>query len=281
MSRGRTRLLGGAVSYVVVGLAVIFALFPFYWTLSTAFKNPVEAYHSPPIWIPSSPQGIVENAVYTIDAGSLVALQNSLIVATSGTAAAILIGALAGYSLARFRPGGNFLPFWILSQRMLPPIAFIIPIFLVFQPLALINTYQGLILTYTAFTLPYAVWMMRGFFSDIPIELEESAMVDGCTRMSAFRRIIFPLAAPGLVATAIFLFILNWNEFLFALVLMRSKTTFTLPVSQYIFYFGPTSGFYWGPASLQALMAVVPVLALSVYIQKYLVRGLTFGAVKG
>ncbi len=269
------------LSYIIVAIAIIFALFPVFWTFITAFKNPVEVYHNPPIWIPSSLAQLVDNVIYTVDAGSLTVLRNSLVVTIPSTLLATLIGALTGYSLARFRTGGNFLPFWILSQRMLPPIAFIIPIFLVFQPLGLINTFQGLILTYTAFTLPYAVWMMRGFIADIPLELEESAMVDGCGRMRAFAKIILPLAVPGLVATAIFVFILNWNEFLFALVLMRSKENFTIPVGQYVFYFGPTSGFYWGPASVQALMAIIPVLVLSIYIQKYLVRGLTFGAVKG
>lgn len=281
MSKRRDSAVIKILSYLIVAIAIIFALFPVFWTFGTAFKNPVEVYHSPPIWIPSSLGQMVDNVIYTVGAGSLTVLRNSLIVTIPSTLLATLIGALTGYSLVRFRTGGNFLPFWILSQRMLPPIAFIIPIFLVFQPLGLINTYQGLILTYTAFTLPYAVWMMRGFIADIPLELEESAMVDGCGRMRAFVKIILPLVVPGLVATAIFVFVLNWNEFLFALVLMRSKANFTIPVGQYVFYWGPTSGFYWGPASIQALMAIIPVLALSIYIQKYLVRGLTFGAVKG
>jgi multiple sugar transport system permease protein len=204
-----------------------------------------------------------------------------MIVTISSTIAVTFIGALAGYAISRFKPGGNALPFWILSQRMLPPIAFLIPIFLIFSTLNLVNTYQGLAYAYTAFNLPYAVWMMRTFFDDLPVEMEESAEVDGCGKLGAFVRMALPLAAPGMVATVIFVFIMAWNEFLFALMLMRSLNMFTLPVTEYIFYYGPAEGMEYNIASLQALLAILPVLALSVYVQKYLVRGLTFGAVKG
>ena len=213
--------------------------------------------------------------------GVLHNFQSSLIVSISSTFVVVFIGALAGYAIARFKAGGNFVPFWVLSQRMLPPIAFVLPIFLIYSTLGLVNTYPGLAYAYAAFNLPYAVWMMRTFFEDLPAEIEEAAEVDGCGRLGAFARIAVPLAAPGIVATVIFTYILAWNEFLFALVLMRSVNMFTVPVTEYIFYYGATSGARYNEASLQALLAILPVLALSIYIQKYLVRGLTFGAVKG
>lgn len=213
--------------------------------------------------------------------GEIKVQRNSLIVAVSSTILVLIIGSLAGYGFARFKPGGNFLPFWVLSMRMLPPIAFVIPIFLIFKPFQLINTFQGLAIAYTAFNLPYAVWMMKGFFEEIPIELEESALVDGCTRITVFLRIALPLAAAGIIATGIFCFILSWNEFMLALVLMRTKETFTIPVGEYVFYYGPTSGMKWGAASATAILALIPIFVMSVVIQKYLVRGLTFGAIKG
>lgn len=263
----------------MITVALFFALFPIYWTLKTAFQSSIDVFHIPPLWLPSN-YGVA-NLMDFIKKGGFGTIKNSLIVATVSTLIVSLVGSMAGYSLSRFKIGGNFLPFWILSQRMLPPIVFIIPIFLIFKNLHLVNTYAGLILAYTAFNLPYAVWMMRGFFDELPLEIEEAAMIDGCSRLGRFWRIAFPLATPGVVATFVFCFILAWNEFLFALILMRSRSMFTLPVTEYSFYFGGGSGFMFGPASMQAMIAIVPVIILSIYIQKYLVRGLTFGAVKG
>lgn len=267
------------IAYVIIVLALFCALFPIYWTLKTAFQNTIDVYHIPPLWLPSN-NGI-SNFMDFVKKGGFGSIRNSIIVSSISTLIVVFVGSLTGYSFSRFKTGGNFLPFWILSQRMLPPIIFIIPLFLIFKTLELVNTYQGLILAYTAFNLPYAVWMMRGFFDELPLEIEEAAMIDGCSRIGRFWRIAFPLATPGIVATFIFCFILAWNEFLFALILMRSRGMFTLPVTEYSFYFGGGSGFMFGPASMQAMIAIVPIIILSVYIQKYLVRGLTFGAVKG
>jgi len=267
--------------YIVILFAVFYAIFPIYWTVNTAFKGRVELYKYPPSFIPENPAGIITNFNHVLVSGTLRAVLNSLIVVPTATIIGLLIGTLAAYALARFKVGGNFLPFWIFTQRMLPPIVFIIPLFMIFQPLNLINTYQGIILIYAAFSLPYVVWMMRGFFEEVPIEIEEAALIDGCSRLRVFISITLPLAAPGLIATFLFTFLLNWNEFLFALVLLRSKEVFTIPVGQYVFFWGPTSGILWGPACVQALIAIAPIIAMSFYIQKYMIRGLTFGAVKG
>lgn len=258
---------------------MLWTVFPLYWVIKTAFTDQTAVFQAPPLWWPNT-NGIVAFG-QLIATGVVYSFQSSFIVSISSTIAVTFIGALAGYAISRFKAGGSFVPLWILSQRMLPPIAFILPIFLMFSTLGLVNTYPGLAFAYTAFNIPYAVWMMKTFFDDLPVEVEESAEVDGCGRLGAFARIALPLAAPGLVATVIFTYILAWNEFLFALVLMRSLHMFTLPVTEYIFYYGPTSGVRYNVASMQALFAILPVLALSLYIQKYLVRGLTFGAVKG
>jgi multiple sugar transport system permease protein len=268
-----------AVIIIVIISALIWVLFPIYWLIVTAFKDQVAVYHAPPIWWPTT-NGI-ENFLEMIKRGAIYSFRSSLIVSSLSTVAVCFIGALAGYAFARFKVGGNFLPFWVLSQRMLPPIVFIIPLFMIFSSLNLINTYHGLALAYTGFNLPYAVWMMRGFFEEIPKEIEESALIDGCGRWRTFIKIALPLAAPGMVATVIFTYILAWNEFLFAVIMMRSIKTFTLPVTQWVFYYGAGTGIKFHLASMQALTAIIPVLILSIYIQKYLIRGLTFGAVKG
>ncbi|MEM2922169.1 MAG: carbohydrate ABC transporter permease [Candidatus Bathyarchaeia archaeon] len=267
------------VVYILIAVALFLTLFPIYWTFKTAFQNSIDAFHIPPLLLPSA--NGVRNFMDFVQKGGLGTIRNSLIVGISSTIIIAIIGPMAGYSFSRFKVGGNFLPFWILSQRMLPPIAFVIPIFLIFQSLNLVNTYPGLTLAYIAFNLPYAVWMMRGIFDELPVEIEEAAMIDGCSNFQRYWKIALPLARPGIAATFIFCFILAWNEFLFALILMRSRNMFTLPVTEYSFYFGGGSGFMFGPASMQAIIAIVPVIILSIYIQKHLVRGLTFGAVKG
>ncbi|MDQ3248304.1 MAG: carbohydrate ABC transporter permease, partial [Chloroflexota bacterium] len=180
------------------------------------------------------------------------------------------------YSLARFNTGGQNFAFWILSQRFLPPIAVIFPIFLLFRTVRLIDTYTGLILLYATFNLPFAVWMMRSYFHEVPIEIEESALVDGASRWRVLWSMTLPLSIPGLIATAVFTFIFSWNEFLFALVLTRTNVT-TLPVAMTAF-FGPEAAF-WGQAGAMALIATLPVVILMLLTQRYLVRGLTLGAV--
>jgi multiple sugar transport system permease protein len=206
---------------------------------------------------------------------------NSVIVVTSSTAVALVFGSLAGYSLARFPMSPRFrenISFWILSTRMIPPIVTIIPIFLIFKNLHLLNTYLGLGIVYTGFALPFAVWMMRAFIQEVPVDLEEAALVDGDTRLSAFFRIVLPLAAPGLAATAVFSVIVLWNEFLFALILTTTAKTITLPVgiaglvSQY--------ELLWGEMGAAGTVAIIPILIFSLSVQRYLVRGLTLGAIK-
>ena len=182
------------------------------------------------------------------------------------------------YSLARFNTGGQHLSFWVLSQRFLPPIAIILPLFLNYRMLRLQDTHLGLIIAYTVFTLPVTVWMMFAYFRQMPRSLEEAALVDGCTRWRAFWRIAVPLAAPGIVAAAVFAFIACWTEFFFALIL-TSKTAFTLPTVFRAFL--GFQGAQYGEASALAIVSLVPSIILGVLAQRNLVRGLTLGAVRG
>ena len=269
------RRLSMSWRYVIAILAVIFFLFPIIWIFLTAFKTGDEFLHSPPVWIPHSPT--LRSFAHVIKTGGLRSLMNSLIISISTTGLSLLVGSLAGYGLARYKVGGDNLPFFILSQRFMPPVAVIFPFLLVFKALKWVDTYQALIIIYLTFNLPYAVWMMRGFFQEIPTVIEESALVDGCTPFGAYWRIALPLAKPGLVATGVFCFIFSWSEFFFAVTLTRS-TAVTLSVHLANF-FGKMM-VMWGEVGALSVMAMVPLFFVSFVVQRYLVRGLTLGAVK-
>ena len=190
----------------------------------------------------------------------------------------MLLGTICAYSLARYKTGGDHLSNWIISQRMVPPIAVVFPIFLLYVYLGWVDTYIGIILLYTAFNLPYVIWMMRGYIQDIPKSLEESALIDGCTRWQVIWKVVFPMCRAGLFATAIFTFVFAWNEFLFALVLTRTEvTTYTVQVTH---YFGGQSNF-WTKIAAMSVLGTLPVFIAVVFMQRYLVRGISLGAVKG
>jgi multiple sugar transport system permease protein len=264
-----------AVRYVVAIVALAFFLFPILWIIMTAFKTPNEFLRTPPVWIPRTPSLVYfEHVAQT---GGFKALLNSFIISASATLLALLIGSFAAYGLARYKVGGDNLPFFILSQRFMPPVAVIFPFLLFFKTLRWIDTYQALIIVYLTFNLPYAVWMMRGFFLEIPVEIEESALVDGCSPFGAFWRISLPLVTPGLVATGVFCFIFAWAEFFFAVTLTRSDA---VTLSVYVVNFFGKMMVQWGEVGATSLIAIMPLFILSVLVQRYLVRGLTLGAVK-
>jgi multiple sugar transport system permease protein len=206
------------------------------------------------------------------------ALLASAIVTIVSTALAIVFGSAAAYGLARYRfTGSRDLAFFILSTRMAPPIAFVLPMFLVFKALNLLDTYFVLIIVYTGMNLSFVVWLLRGFFEEIPAELEESALLDGYGRLRVFWKIALPLAKPGIIAAAIFSAIFAWNEFLFAAILTADNVR-TLPVA--ITGFSTSMGIRWGAFMATATVGVIPIFILTVLLQRHLVRGLTFGAVK-
>ena len=266
---------------ILIALALIATLAPIYWLITISFKREVDQFAVPPKWFSFSPT--LEHYIDAFVTRSFGAyLMNSFIVASCSTLCALVLGTLAGYSLARFRLPRNLdrrLALWILSTRMFPAIVTVVPLFLMMRDLRLVNTRLSLVIVYTGFNLPFVVWMMRGFFAEIPRDLEEAAMVDGDSRLGALWRVVVPLVTPGLAATAVFCLIVSWNEFLFALVLTQTDEAMTLPVgiagrvTQY--------GIKWGAMSAAAVVAMIPILAFAMSVQKYLVRGLSLGAVKG
>ena len=262
--------------YLGAGLLTGFFLFPVYWLFIISFKTPDEIFHFPPVWYPKSLQ--LANYWVLFKDGDAITVWNSFVLAGVSTVIAMILGTLAAYSLARFRTGGENLALWIISQRMMPPIAIVFPVFLLYVYLHWVDSYIGLILLYTAFSLPYVIWMMRGYIEDIPIELEESALVDGLTRWQTFWKVVFPMARSGLFATAVFTFIFSWNEFLFALVLTRTEVvTYTVQVTH---YFGGQSNF-WAKIAAMSVLGTVPVFITIAMLQRFLVRGISMGAVKG
>jgi multiple sugar transport system permease protein len=276
----RSRLARLLVYVTLIG-AVVAALAPVYWMLTISLKTEVDQFASPPRWLSFSPTlAHYADAFLSRSFGQYLA--TSAVVAVLSTIGSVTLGTFAAYALARFRWPAKLdrrLSLWILSTRMFPPIVSAVPLFLMMRDLRLLNTMAALIIVYTAFNLPFVVWMMRGFFQELPRELEEAAMVDGDSRLGALRRIILPLVVPGLAATAVFCLIMSWNEFLLALVLTQTDAAMTLPVG----IAGRVTQYEikWGVMSAAGVVAMLPILIFAMAVQRYLVRGLSLGAVKG
>ena len=265
-----------AMRYATAILLTIFFVFPVYWLFIISFKTPDEIFAFPPVWYPKSIQ--FANYAVLFKDGDAETVWNSLVLAGVSTVIAMVLGTICAYSLVRFKTGGENLAVWIISQRMMPPIAIVFPIFLLYVFFGWVDSYQGLIILYTAFSLPYVIWMMRGYIEDLPLELEESALVDGCTRWEVLWKVVFPMVRSGLFATAVFTFVFAWNDFLFALVLTRTEVvTYTVQVTH---YFGGQSNF-WAKIAAMSVLGTIPVFFAVATLQRYLVRGISMGAVKG
>jgi multiple sugar transport system permease protein len=273
--RDRRRITLSARYAGAVALTAFF-LFPIYWLFMISFKTADEIYAYPPVWWPAGLQ--LGNYLVLFKDGDARTVWNSLVVASLSTVAAMFLGTICAYSLARYRTGGDHLANWIISQRMVPPIAVVFPIFLLYVWFRWVDTYFGLILLYTAFNLPYVIWMMRGYILDIPIALEQAALVDGYTRWQVLWKVVFPMCRAGLFATAVFTFVFAWNDFIFALVLTRTEVaTYTVQVTH---YFGGQSNF-WAKISAMSVLGTLPIFIVVGFMQRYLVRGISLGAVKG
>jgi multiple sugar transport system permease protein len=276
MTRQSRRRLRLGMRYAAAAVLAIIFLFPIYWLFMISFKTPAEIFAYPPVWWPANFQ--FANYAVLFKDGDVIVVGNSLVIAGISTLLSMVLGTMAAYSLVRFHTGGENLAVWIISQRMMPPIAIVFPVFLIFVWFGLVDTYTGLILLYTAFNLPYVIWMMRGYISEVPIELEESARVDGCTRFGVLLKVVFPMVRTGLFATAVFTFVFAWNEFLFALVLTRTEVV-TYPV-QVTHYFGGQSNF-WAKIAALSVLGTLPIFIAVTGLQRFLVRGISMGAVKG
>lgn len=275
MIAGRKRVFDVLV-WVGIGIVFLVVLFPPFMLFLTSIKTNVDALKYPPVWIFRPVASNYREIFRLIPFGHY--LFNSLIVALVSTFIALSVGSLAAYGLARFRfKRSKDLSFWILSIRMTPPVAAAIPIFIIMRTLHLLDTYLALILAYCTFNIPFSVWLLRGFFQEIPREIEESAMVDGCSPFAAFWKISIPLIAPGIAATGIFTFIFSWNEFLFALILTGSRAQ-TVPVA--LTGFIRETGIMWSHMAAAGVLAMVPMVVFTALVQKNLVKGLTMGAIK-
>ena len=271
----RIIMAGMRITLIIVVLAVSFG--PILWTVLGSFKTAKDIIASPPkfIFTPT-----MEN-VYSI-MGSSVNIpkyfMNSLIISVISTVLALVVASLAGYSLARIRPrGSTLISVFVITLRMLPPIVITIPLYLVYKEIGLQDTLIGLIIPYTALSIPLAVWMLRSFFSTLPRGLEEAAMLDGCGRLSCFHRIIMPLAMPGIAATSIFCFILSWNDFVLALPLTSTQAT---PLPIIAAQARAEEGLQWGKIGGIVAVMVIPVFFFTLLVQKHIVSGLAAGSMK-
>lgn len=266
----------GALVAAGVAVTVTVFVFPIYWMICTSLKGPLDILTRPPLWVF---RPTLENYRFVFQSADFGAfLRNSLSISLISTVVVVVLGFAAAYSFARYAIGGGHLMFFILSTRMFPAIAVVIPYFVIFRTFGLLDTRTALVLTYAMFNLPFAIWLLHGFIKDVPLELEESARLDGCSRWRVMAKIVLPLLAPGIAVTVIFCLIFSWNEFLFAFLLTRSAaTTVTVGVSA----FWTQRGILWGPLSAAATVCIAPMLLFAVMLQRYIVRGLTFGAVRG
>ena len=261
-----------------VAVLAVLVLLPFLWTVSTSLKPLTEVNRYPPEWISPSmslkPYGdmffYLPFSRYTL---------NSLIVASSATTLTLCVGSLAAFAFARFRfPGRKQILLVLLLSQMLPGASVIIPLFQLLKSAGLYDTHIGLILVHTAVLLPFVIWLLHGFFSAIPTEVEDAALIDGCSRLEALRRVILPLALPGLGATALFAFLGSWNEFFFALILTNSDSTQTIPVGIGLFV-GEFED-VWNQMSAAAVLFSIPPLILFMAMRRTFVRGLAAGALQ-
>lgn len=269
------------ISLALLIIVLIMFLSPVVWMLLTSFKSEEEHFSYPPVFIPrdfSLRNYINAMALPPDGRGGIQGLRDSLVISLSTTLAAVLLGSLAAYSLSRFKIGGENFSFWILSTRMFPPVAVALPLFLIFKQIKLLDTHLALIIANTIFNLPFVIWLLKGFFDELPVEMEEAAWIEGCSHWETFRRISLPLIAPGVVTAALFSFIFTWNEFMFALLLTRRNVrTFTIIVPSLV----GGHEILWGEIAAIGTISILPGILLSLFLQRYLIRGLSMGAVKG
>jgi len=274
---------------VLLAMALAVVLFPVFWILMTAIKPPTDWNASPAIWVPSEPtlinfktlfdpNALMEYGVGGVSQSATRAVFGSILASVTATALSVLIGLFAAIGISRYGTESKSTPLIILSGRMFPPAAIAVPFVIIFSNIGLTDSYVGLIAIYVAATLPFSTWMLKSFVDDLPREIEEAAMIDGKSRMRAHLTVTIPLIRGGLFATTMFIFILNWSEFMFALVLSYTNVN-TIPV-QLAKYVTATAGTLYGVQAALAVLAMVPLVVVGYLIQGHLARGMTFGAIK-
>lgn len=279
MRRGGVERVQAPLAHAVLLALGLIVVFPFYWMLVTSLKSEDQMRSLASMFWPSP--AVLDNYRQLLGKTEFGAWYgNSIIVAVSSTLVATAIGTLGAYALARLRFSGRaFMASATLITYLVPPSILFIPLYAQIRNLGLADSLTGLIAAYPSFTVPFVTWLLMGYFESIPLELEEAAMIDGATRFGAFRRVILPLAAPGVLAAALFAFTQAWNEFLYALVFITDVKLRTLPVGLSTFITGDVYG--WGFLMAGAVLTTLPVVAAYAYLQRYMVEGLTAGSVKG
>jgi multiple sugar transport system permease protein len=281
----RLRRRIGRVFYLIgLFLAMLIICLPGFWIVLSSLRPPVEIMAKPPVWIPNELSLDAYRAMFSgIGRGGIPIwdyFRNSLIISITSTVIALAIGMSGGYAFARFRFAGKSATFLgLMLTRSVPGIALSLPLFIVYSRIGIIDTHFGLILTYVALNVPFTIWLIDGFFRQVPKDLAEAAQIDGCTRWQAFWKVEFPLAGPGIASAGIFAFLTCWNEYALASQLTRSVNSKTLPVG--LLDYTAEFTIDWRGMCALAVVMIVPALALTFIIQKHLVSGLTFGAVKG
>jgi len=278
------RRLRKAAYLVGLFIAMLIICLPGLWIVISSLRPTVEIMAKPPVWIPQELSLEAYRSMFSgVGQGGIPVwdyFRNSLIISITSTAIALIIGMSGGYAFARFRfPGKSTVFLGLMLTRSVPGVALSLPLFMVYARLGIIDTHFGLILAYVALNVPFTIWLIDGFFRQVPKDLAEAAQIDGCTRWQAFWQVEFPLAGPGIASAGIFAFLTCWNEYALASQLTRSVDSKTLPVGLLDY----TSEFTidWRGMCALAVVMIIPALALTFIIQKHLVSGLTFGAVKG
>ena len=273
------KALNASINYLLLVIAVLVTVFQVFWILMSSFKSAMEINQIPPRWFPSSFNWSSYKNVLTERSFGLY-FKNSAIVSIGTTFLTMVLATTAGYGFSRFNFKGRKMIFIVvLMTTMFPAVLLIIPYFLMMRTLGLLNTYLAYIWSYTTFSLPFSIWMMKGYFESVPHEIDEAGLVDGCNWFSTFWRLCMPIAAPGMAATAIYSFLLAWNHYLFALALTTRPDKYLIPVG-----IASLVGEYWTDwSSLMAasMLSIIPVVIFNIFLERHLVRGMTAGAVKG
>jgi len=282
------RLLAQTFIYILALILSVYVLAPYAWLIISSISSKSDLISTPLRWWPETPtlenymKIILGTSGGTTDAANQFkfALINSLVIAVIVTVISLIAGVLAAYAFARFRFRMKKSLFYsVIITQMVPPVALLIPLYVIFLKMGLTNTRIGLIIIYLSLTLPFVVWIMKGYLTNLPMDMEDSARVDGCTQLGAFFRIILPLSGPGLASTAIFIFIMSWNEFFYAVNLTSSIAAKTVPVI--ITEFSSKAGYDFIMDATGGVLASIPPVILSLAFQKFIISGLTAGAVKG
>lgn len=268
-----------ALRYIVLIFIVLMVLFPLYWMIVSSLKPAADLFSSNPKLIPDSTSFLWYQTVFS-NSNVVIYFRNSFIVAFCTMCISLVITTMGAYSLTRFKyKGRKIILLAVLTSYVFPSILLLLPLYSIVSSLNLLNSFAGIIITHTTITIPYSLWILKSYFQDVPVELEEAGMIDGLTRLGTFVHIVIPITIPGILSCGLFSFILSWDEYLYASVFLTDVQfkTLTIGIMEYITSFDVR----WGEIMATSTITTLPVLILFILIQKYFVKGLTAGAVKG